>query len=232
MAFMKKEVLEAEARRLGLDKELEGLTWAEQQRLVKDALDAEGRVVEKPMARTYGLRDRGPTGYSITMIAPEIEQTKIQLVKYDEDLGPENQYEEVSFSPEDFQNGTLRGDTNYATYKMAGSTGKRVVAQSTIPYEQFGERFNPETDWAPVIKDGNRIGYRWKSFGNLRGMKDLLESTGYYLDVADRFDSLKGTLWYASNKVLVCDIQTAHKAMRDIERMAAEDSALRAARRG
>lgn len=235
--FMSKEKLHEEADRLGVD--IEGLKWAQQQKVVLDALDTE-RAGHEFSARAMdeiveAVKEVIPS-QEITVhvdvddydfmervrgkkliICPEMAQTPRQLFGYEEELGDELIVEEVTYSPLD---GSISGNNDLATstFAVKGKTGKKVIAQSALPKEGCGITFRPDVDWFPVCTFQGREGYLW-THHRLPNVKATLIASGYYEDYRERFKD-EPWIWHSGGKLLACDINLVHSVMREIERLA------------
>ena len=178
MGFMKKEELLAEAERLGID--ISTMKYQDQVAAVAKAQreetmgspanagsfdtyvkeQAEKTVVnKKPSADEKRQRDieygrkvwndvKGKRIIMAPMIRPEEANV---LFKYDEELGDDVEVEEVYYDL-----GTLgnpSGNVNQdGTFRIKNKTGKKVIAQSTIPKENAGIDYYVG-DWFPTVKD-------------------------------------------------------------------------------
>lgn len=238
--FMKKEVLEAEAKRLSVD--LDGLTWPQQQKAVLDALDDEKagkEISQESMTQIMEMIESEPVpGKEVTVhvhvddddfmesvrgkkliICPEMASTPIQLFGYEEELGEELYVEEKVF---DIENTGLSVSKDLATgtFNVTGKSGKRVKAQSGMPKEGCEISFRPDIDWFPVCTFQNRSGYLW-THHRLPNVKHVLIASGFYEDYRDRFKD-EPFIWHSGGKLLACDINLVHSVMREIERKARE----------
>lgn len=244
MPMMKKEELEAQARRLGIEFP-EGMRYASKNKLVIEAmkreqLDAPDKDAEiaRLKAEVAQLRQQAndaehkklqpeaepkeseiPKGRVI--LAPEMKPTKYQLLKYEEELGQEVYVENVSWRDDRGGIREFEKDTQTGTFRIKGKSGRRVVAQSTAPKENAGVSYNPETDLVPVVSWRGKRGYIW-THQHYPNIKELLMTCGKYHDYEELFDSQvhPDNIWYAAGKMLVCSISTVHKIFDEIEREA------------
>lgn len=153
------------------------------------------------------------------IIAPEIAPTRIQLVKYEDDMGEDLETEEVSFF-NDIQKGWRpNGEQQFGSYRVKG-TGRRIKGQCTIPKENAGITYDPASgDEFPVVHWKGMKGYLWThpTYPNVKG---TLMATGYYYKYADLFKSKlhPDNIWYSAGKLLTVSIPVVHSVMREIER--------------
>lgn len=264
MAFMSKDKLHSEAKRLGVS--LDGLTFPQMQKAVIaaqmaekesasakriDTLDdhdievvvettadevdkladaAPETVVPKPIpqrpitvhrgkAKTATPDPESPEQYvgKRILISPEMAQTSIQLIKYDEELGQELTVEEKSYKNE-FEAGAdfpMEKDLYTATYKIKGSTGKKVIAQSTLPKENAGIDFRIDRDLFPVVRFKGHVGYLW-THQRLPNVKAVLKQSGYYEKYKKHFIDDPNAMWHAGG-LLVVDAGITLNVIRMIE---------------
>lgn len=240
--FMKKEVLESEAKRL--DVNLDGLTWPQKQKAVLTAIEDEkaGKEISRQSTEQV-LEALKKTDEPIPsnevhvhvevpqedfmdavrgkklIICPEMAATPIQMFGYEEELGDELVVEEAVF---DIENTGLSVAKNLATgtFNVTGKTGKKVMAQSGMPKEGCEISFRPDIDWFPVCTFQGRSGYLW-THHRLPNVKHVLIESGYYEDYRDRFKD-EPFIWHSGGKLLACDINLVHTVMREIERKARE----------
>ena len=245
MPYMSKAKLAEEAERLGLD--LTGLDYQEQNRRVSAALAQQDQPEPQPRQEwrprwqplpEAEVEESAPepqpqpepqrqavqrTVQHIkgTIISPEMAQTPIQLLKYDEELGDDIEIEERTFNINDVASLKMKREYTSGTYVIKGGNGKRVVAQSTLPKENAGIRLDPRTPLAvPVVEWQGRIGYLW-SHGKLPNIKELLKASGYYEKYRKTFSADNPqNLWYAASQVLVANMDTVHYVFNEIERLA------------
>lgn len=206
MVFMKKEELQAEANRLGID--ISEMKYQEQVAAVSAALRGESASSQTPVADPrpteekqvspeemkrrrdieYGRKVYEEVKGEKIIIAPGIRpEAQNVLFKYDEVLGKEKEIEEVSLGLSSL--GNPAGDVaNDATYRVVGSSNKDVIAQSTIPKENAQIEFTVGEDWFPVIVEPitGRRGYPFNRY-----VKPYLIRAGVYEDYRDRFDNKK-----------------------------------------
>ena len=227
MPFMKKEELEAEAKRLGVD--ISGMKYQEQVAAVSAALREKSSP--NPVADPKPVKEKHEMGVSNEemerrrnieygrkiyedvkgkriIIAPGIRpEAQNVLFKYDEVLGNEKQVQEVSLGLESL--GNPSGDiSNDATYRIIGESNKRVVAQSTIPKENAQIEFTPGEDWFPVIVEPitGRRGYPFNRY-----VKPYLIKAGVYEDYHDRFDNKR----HPNNCFYICGWSCVDKDLVD-----------------
>lgn len=222
MAFMKKETVEEYARLFGID--LEGKAWGEQNQLVRERLEAEGYTIDKngevhkPVKEEPKPEPKPEIPNKTIMLSPEIRATNIQLIKYDEELGEDLTVEEVSFK-DDFGTRPIERDLTYGTYKIKGSSGRKVVAQSTVPKENAQVTYNPARDLVPRVTYDGKTGYIWthQHYPNIKG---LLMDSGKYHKYKHLFSAKEHpeNIWYAAGKLLVCNISMVHYVFDEIER--------------
>jgi len=232
MAFMKKEEVKAYAERYGID--LTGLSWPEQNKLVQGKLEEDGYRISKdgevllPLEKqpeTKGFQPKisrdlsGVKGVKI-LLAPEIKPTSVQLIKYDEELGEDLTVEEISYKDE-FGMKPIERDLTYGTYRVKGSSGRKVIAQSTIPKENAMVTYEPDKDIVPKVTFAGKTGYIWthQSYPNIKG---LLMDAGMYHKYKHLFSAKEHpeNIWYAAGKLLVCNIGMVHYVFDEIEREA------------
>ena len=159
-----------------------------------------------------------------TIISPEMAQTPIQLIKYDEELGDDIEIEERTFNINEVASLKMKREYTSGTYVIKGNNGKRVVAQSTLPKENAGIRLDPRTPLAvPIVEWQGRVGYLW-SHAKLPNIKELLKASGYYEKYRKTFSADNPqNLWYAASQVLVANMDTVHYVFNEIERLAQRD---------
>ena len=264
----------AKAKEFGID--LEGLTWAEQNRIVKEALEAKGYIINKegviigepdmveeakgteldealaeierlkaelaskmtdvdekcqPEEKDINVKEKCqpeekelkiPKGR--VFMAPEIRGTGVQLLKYDEVLGDDVNVEEISYK-NDFNNMRVERDLTMGTYKIKGKTGRKVIAQSTVPKENAGVSYDPNTDIVPVITYNGISGYIW-THQHYPNIKELLMATGMLPKYQELFDSSKHpeNIWMAAGKMWVVSIPMVHYVFAEIEREMANNA--------
>lgn len=174
-------------------------------------------VVGKGRRRQIGVDPRRTVGKK-TLISPEIQPTQYQLIKYDEDLGPETEIEEISLKDE-FEQGRdvlVDKDLSTETYRIKGRGSRHVIAQSTIPKENAKITFEVGKDLVPVVEFMGRKGYLW-THHRLPNVKALLVASGYYEEYKDRFKD-EPNIWHSAGKLLTCDITLVENVFREIER--------------
>lgn len=224
--FMDKDVLLKEAERLGLTEQLEGLTWPQQNKLVRDALTERGEihraepqepvlVPSKYAQAAHRVRTIKDYRNKIVLVAPELKQTPIQLAKYEEDLGEEPMVEDSNVMDDWNMGKPLQKDLVTGTHYITGTTGRRVVAQSTLPKENAEITFRPTVDLVPVVKFQERRGYLF-THHRLPNIKALLIACGHYEEYRKTF-SEPPYVFYLTG-LLCCDIDAAHQIFDRIER--------------
>lgn len=238
--FMKKDELLAEAERLGVN--IEGLTWPQQQKAVIKAKTEAGEsaqygsTVKKQEAgpaceneREYPVDEREPEmsqedkvlnqirGRRI-LLSPEMAATKTQLFKYDEVLGDELDIEEVRFGDTDTGVMNVPAAKNEATgtYRIKGSTGRKVIAQSTLPKLNAGIEYVEGRDFLPVVTWSGRRGYLY-THHRLPNFKALLMESGYYQEYKSQLVG-EPNIWHSAGKLMTVDISLAHHIIQDIQR--------------
>jgi hypothetical protein len=218
MGYRNKADCLAEAERLGLN--VDGMSWAELQKTVKQALLKEELGVEDkeptpkkqqnkkkltPMEAAE-LKAQLARGTKFTLI-PELAPDASRAIHYDEELGDDVLVEEKFYDIRNLESEV--GDRNIAsgTYVLKGKTGRKVVAESALPKENPGWEFTVGEDLVPVVTWGNKRGYRWIY------VKKLLMDSGYYHQFKDKFK--QPYIWYAAG-ILVCDIGLTDSIFREI----------------
>ena len=179
--FMKKEVLLAEAERLGILDQLEGLSWPQQH---KPKPQEPVLVRPSELAQDAGRVRRIEDYFGKTVVlGAEIAPTNIQLCKYDEDLGEEPMVADSNLKDDWDMGKPLAIETNKSyvtgTHYVAGKTGRRVTGQATLPKENAEITFRPERDLVPVVRFGNQRGYLF-THHRLPNIKALLQQCGCY----------------------------------------------------
>lgn len=194
MSYRNKEDCMKEAERLGLD--VEGMSWAELQKAVSDALKLEElgvNSIKAPMEEAKVLKKKKKNkvdedeeelrkfyGMNIT-IAPELAPERYRLVKYDEDLGNELEVEQRKFdiNPDtgqvyDVSGGSVEHnqqideyrDYTTGTVRIKKRNERRVTGMASVPKEQPGLSFRPGIDVATVVTFKGKSGYLWKHPSN------------------------------------------------------------------
>lgn len=235
---MTKEVLLAEAERLGVLDQLEGKTWPQQQKLVieakaaaGDALnqDSKGKprpqepVLVKPseLAKDVSRVRRIEDYFNKTVVlGAEIRPTQNQVYKYDEDLGEEPVVEDSNLL-ERWNMGQPIGEKSLitGTHYIKGTTGRRVIGQSTLPKENAQITFQPERDLVPVVCFGSQRGYLF-THHRLPNIKALLQQCGYYGKYREQFSEPPAVFYLTG--LLCCDIPTTHYVFDEITRIEAK----------
>ena len=158
------------------------------------------------------------------IIAPEMAPTRIQLIKYEEDMGEDLETENVSYLEQMQRGWQPDREQTFGSYKIK-STGRRIKGQCTIPKENAGITFDPASgDMFPVVHWKGMKGYLWThpTYPNVKG---TLMATGYYYKYADLFKAglHPDNIWYSAGKLLTVSIPVVHNVMRQIERDAERD---------
>lgn len=237
MGFMKKEELLAEAERLGIDistmkyqDQVAAVARAQRQEQEGKPIDIseitsavevkrdETRNVKQDkrkkdieMGRKVWNEVKGKRIVIAPMIRPEEANV---LFKYDEELGDDVEVEEVYYDL-----GTLgnpSGNVNQdGTFRIKQKTGKKVIAQSTIPKENAGIDYYVG-DWFPTVKDpvSGREGYQYKKY-----VEPLLRKSGHFQEYAEYFDHRKypNNVFYISGWSC-CDKDLVNWIFNDINR--------------
>jgi len=164
------------------------------------------------------------------MISPELRPERYRLLKYDEDLGEDIEVVERQFEMDmntdqvyDISGDKINYGNNidathdYATgtYRLVGRNGKRVVALSSVPKENYGSGMTIGKDYVPIVSWNGRNGYLWthQSYPNV---KALLQESGYYHEYKELF-TREPNIWYVAGKTLACDIGLVHQIFNEIE---------------
>ena len=250
MAFISKELLLSEAERLGIDltgmswheqqKVVQEAMKADEP--VNDKPELVGKDVESTYvdeiaelkAEIARLKaeagepeaSKGKEEVEINLprqriiLAPQIQPTNIQLIKYDEELGQDIDVEEVYYDVSEHSRVATAKDMSTGTYRIKGTKNRKVVAQSTIPKQNAGVDFEWWEDDFVVITDPStgKKGYPW-THQSYHNVKQLLMDTGYYFEYKDLFKAAlhPENVWYSAGKMLVCDINMVRNVMREIE---------------
>lgn len=253
MAFMNKEELHGFANLYGIN--LDGKSWPEQQKIVQAELKEHGFAVAKDGSvydpakeidtvepeiqeeqhESQEVEQNGNDAVEALKdvldqeieMAPYIPFTKVQLIKYDEDLGDKNDVEEVYFDINDRIRSTGERDINTSTYRVKGSK-RKVVAQSSLPKTNAGVKYRPSKDLVPVVYDNKHSGYVWSSpaYPNIKG---LMIASGYYEEFKDYFDSKKNpqNIFYVAGKMLAVSKPVTEHVFKLIEQRAEHDAKVR-----
>ena len=221
MAYRSKEDTLKEAERLGID--VSNDDWPTMQRRVKEALEREklGMTADRvkrvspydSRRNSAGMRPYlGKTVY----IAPELRPDANRIIRYMEELGDdveieEKHYEAGRVSDSEF---SVSRDYTTGTFRVKGKTGRKVVAESSIPKENAQIMFRPGIDWFPVVTFNGRSGYLYKHsrFPNFR---QALIASGYYEDYKDQLKE-EPNVFYLTG-LLCVEPRVAHRIMREIE---------------
>lgn len=192
--------LEAEVTRLKERKrETQNLAPANE---ISDVVIEDGKI--------YDLPDEEIT------IKPGLKFMRHQLIKVDEPIGDDIEVEEVSML--DNLGHFNEGQTN-RTFKMKGKTGKKTIAQSTLPKEQVKITFNYARDIVPVVhsNDGVNSGYLW-AHHSLPNIKELLVASNSYNEYKSYFSDATHpeNVFYCGNLIAVRK-DVVHEIFREIE---------------
>ena len=210
MAFISKEEMESEAERLGIDLS-QYKTWAEKQKAVFNA-QAKSKSENSPDV-TKGFVD------GKVLISNEIKATRIQLHKFNEDIGTDMRVEDVHLGTDDL----VGMDRKSGTYIIRGNSGERMVAQASLPTENVKITFDSARDIAPVCEYDGKRGYLWWH-PVFFGIESLLKESGYFEKYKEFFNGTKHpeNIWYVGTKFLACSIPFVHYIFQKIEDDAAE----------
>ncbi len=228
MAFISKEELASEAQRLGVNLD-DYESWSDKQKAVfaaqqlesmapKNSTTTNNEVEENADAKQAGIeRMKKNFKDGKVRISTEMKAVKYQVHKYEEPLGYDVEVEEMEATPDMIENAKADGVAS-GTYVIKRKSGRRVVAQSTLPIENVSITFDSARDVAPVAEYDGRRGYLW-THPTLFGIKDLLIESGYYEKYKEKFDGTKypTNIWYAGTKFLVCSIPLVHYIFTEIE---------------
>lgn len=216
MVFLSKEESLKLAAELGID--TEGLSWPELQKAISEGQKkssgpkaGEEVVVTKP-AKTKTVEPKPSIsdykGKTI-LISPEIRATRYQRFKYDEELDDDLEIEEAMYDGTTLDQRNT--DNASGTYIVRGKTGKKVVAQSTLPKINAAITFRPDHDMFRVLTYEGKSGYQYTH------VKQVLRQSGYWEDYKRYFQD-EPNIWYAAGKQLCCDIGVVHHVMKEIEK--------------
>ena len=221
MAYRNKADTIKEAERLGID--VTGMDWPTMQKVVGDALKKEelgmpAKKIEASDADRIQREMMKPYLGKVVRISPEMRPDANRIIRYLEELDDELDVEEKSFSAGDKSNDELYNmhrDYTTGTYIVKGKTGRKVIAESSLPKENAQMIFRPAQDMFPVVTFQGRTGYLFKHhrFPNFR--RALIES-GYYEDYKDQLTD-EPNVFYLTG-LLCVDVGVAHAIMNDIER--------------
>lgn len=217
MAYRNKEETLKEAERLGVD--VEGDDWPTMQRKVKDALEMErlsnrkADAPAKPMRTDPALK---PYIGKYVYISPELRPDANRIIRYEEEIGDDLEIEEKTYtagrvSDREF---TTSRDYTTGTFRVKGKTGRKVVAEASIPKENAQITFRPGIDWFPVVSFNGRSGYLYKHHRFPNFQKALME-TGYYEDYKDQLAD-EPNVFYLTG-LLCVEPRVAHRIMREVE---------------
>ena len=220
MAYRNKEEVLRQAERLGL--EIADLPWSEQQKAVADAVKAE----------ELGLLDRGkkisqeeealkPYLDKTVFIAPEMSADANRVIRYMEEIGDDLDIEETKFIAGGDNKYGYSGyqDLSTGTFRVKGKTGRKVMAECSLPKENAQIVFRPGVDMFPVVTYRGKSGYLYKHH-RLPNFKDVLVQSGYYQDYKDRLADGHSTFYLTG--LLCVEPSVAHWIMHDIEERVAD----------
>lgn len=220
MAYRNKEEVLRQAERLGLD--IADLPWAEQQKAVADAMKAEELgLLKKEKKLSPEEEALLPYMDKTVFIAPEMAADANRVVRYMEEIGDDLDVEEKRF--------TAGGDNKYGysgyqdlstgTFRVKGKTGRKVVAECSLPKENAQIVFRPGVDMFPVVTYRGKSGYLYKHH-KFPNFKDVLVQSGYYEDYKDKLASGHNTFYLTG--LLCVEPSVAHWIMHDIEERVAD----------
>ena len=239
MPFLPKDVLEAEAKRRGID--LAGLSWPEQQKVVQEAMRVSDSFSDAPKPKPYTPQKKNQTTgnakqrYINAMVESLKKAKPVQICgevkptrytpSYEEDLGEGIEVEDVSYLRSGMPD--LTNSDASQTYVVKGKTGRKVYAKSGLPHQNARIYYDPKTHWyAPIIVDFNgKEGYIWKHH-KYKGVKTLLLESGYYEEYRHLFESIKypNNIWMAGGKIWAVSIPLVERIFREIEKKAKQDA--------
>lgn len=220
MAYRNKADTQAEADRLGID--ISGMTWAEQQKAVKVGLERERLAAIDAAVTSTEKKPKAKPKYKLAkdyrfrrkLIAPELKPDKDRIIRYTEELGDDLDIEEKSFMGMEGKGGipfTATRDYTTSTYYIKGKTGRKVIAESSIPKKETGRSFNPDTDWFEVCSYMDKTGYRFSQ------VKQAIQAAGLWEAVKDEFQGAPN-VFYCGN-ILCCSIPHTHRVLQRVEKL-------------
>ena len=238
MAFLNKEESLKLAGELGIENP-KNLSWKDLQSQIA-ARQKESEVLEvgpvelKPIQGLKTQQQELNERYANVdvMLSPELSPERYRLLKYDEELGDELEIVERKFDMNRVTDEVFDisgGDVNYSdssdkvdivndyttgTYRIKGATGRKVVAMSSVPKENYGSGMSIE-DLVPTVSWNGRVGYLW-THPTFQNVKSLLQQSGYYHEYKDQFKN-EPNIWYVAGKTLACNISLVHHIFREIE---------------
>ena len=229
MAFLNKEQAYKLAEEYGID--YEKLSWTELQKAIAAAQKRPTEMEEAPKPKKKPKLMDQYYGKSV-MIAPELAPQRYRLLKYDEELGNEYEVAERKFDMNmstgevfDVSGGEINydrqanisvaNDYTTGTYRIKGKTGRKVIAMSSTPKENYGCGIRVGIDYVPIVTWQGRTGYLWthQSYPNV---KNLLQQSGYYHKYKDLFKE-EPNIWYVAGKTLACDKSLVDYIFAEIE---------------
>lgn len=238
MAFLSKAESLDLAKELGIEN-AEELAWKELQAAIaakqKEPADIPVEAVGDPTESKTAVRLQKRPLFSeymgrTVMISPEMPPERYRLLKYDEELGDDIELVERRFdmnmaTDEVFDISGESSDTRHqldashdyrtGTYRYLGKNGRKVVAMSSVPKENYGSGIRPFQDYAPIVTWNGRSGYLWTHHA-YPNIKALLMESGYYHEYKHLF-TREPNIWYVAGKTLACDIGLVHRIFNEIE---------------
>lgn len=227
MAFLSKEELEKESKRLGID--LTGLTYQQQQGVMIAALKADGTskppVNKGVRGKAKIIRKDEPNidmykGKTI-IVSPELAMTRIQPFGFEEELGEEVAIDEYVYdkmlqrlSSGGFNTTDDKPQITHGVVSLGG-IGKKTVATTGLPKWNAELTFDIDHDWVFKAKFQHSEGYLW-THSNLPNVKGLLEQCGELYNWIEEFDRRK---FYVGTSLLCVPIDYTNfvfsKIMKD-----------------
>jgi len=193
---------------------------------IEDRLEEHVPVPQEPVRVERGLNvpEQGIEQYKgkTVLLSPEMAQTKIQLLGYEEDLGEEVSVEEKSFKTQFEMGGSIPAEKDLytGTYRVTGKTGRHTVAHSGLPKENAGIVFRPDMDMFPVVTFRGQYGYLW-THQRFPNVKDALMQSGYYEQFKGRFLDVAGAMFMLTGLTCV-RVGLTHAVMAEIEELEAK----------
>ena len=221
MGYRNKEECLIQAERLGLD--ITGMSWAQLQKAVKEALIKEQLgIVDEPKKETpaekpkvnKNKRNSSKTKFFFDqlvgqkiMTSPELAPDAARAIHYEEELGDDLIVDEKYYDIRNLD--PVIGERSMATgtYIIKGKSGRKVIAESALPKENPGESYTFGKDWVHVLEVNGKRGYRWTE------VKYLLKQSGYYHKYKNEFR--QPYVWYA-NGIIAVDIDLTNHVFNEI----------------
>lgn len=177
-------------------------------------------VPQVPVVFEKGLNSPAPTieDYeNVVLIAsPEQRPTQYQRGKYYENVGTEKITHEVSLGVGNQSPfGNDESGTRSATYTVE-STGRPVVAESTMPKYSCLLTYRPTKDLCAVAEYGGHRGYLW-THHRLPNIRAMLQQMGAYEEFKDEWQKGTGRMFYLGG-LLCCDIGFTEGMFKRIQR--------------